>query len=171
MARGSWCTTPSLGGVQITPVWVGASQVTSVDRIAGWMMVTHGNHAGHACMRACMLESCVTPGVGQVTRDKPVAKPAPGVRKCNCRNKVVTRQLGPGMFQQFQQQECQVCGHPAHPLVFPAWQGPDNVQVDPMVNGARAKGTTVTESFLFGGAACCMGAHVVLPPGCFTCSS
>ena len=44
----------------------------------------------------------------QVTRDKPVAKPAPGVRKCNCRNKVVTRQLGPGMFQQFQQQECQV---------------------------------------------------------------
>ncbi len=45
----------------------------------------------------------------QVTRDKPVAKPAPGKRKCNCRNKVVTRQLGPGMFQQFQQQECQEC--------------------------------------------------------------
>jgi DnaJ family protein B protein 11 len=44
----------------------------------------------------------------KVTRDKPVAKPAPGVRQCNCRNKVVTRQLGPGMFQQFQQQECQV---------------------------------------------------------------
>ena len=41
---------------------------------------------------------------GQVMRDKPVAKPAPGKRKCNCRNKVVTRQLGPGMFQQFQQQ-------------------------------------------------------------------
>jgi len=45
----------------------------------------------------------------QVTRDKPVAKPAPGKRKCNCKNKVVTRQLGPGMFQQFTQQECQEC--------------------------------------------------------------
>ncbi|KAK9918595.1 hypothetical protein WJX75_005221 [Coccomyxa subellipsoidea] len=45
----------------------------------------------------------------KVMRDKPVAKPAPGKRKCNCRNKVVTRQLGPGMFQQFQQQECQEC--------------------------------------------------------------
>lgn len=45
----------------------------------------------------------------QVMRDKPVAKPAPGKRKCNCRNKVVTRQLGPGMFQQFTQQECQEC--------------------------------------------------------------
>ena len=43
-------------------------------------------------------------------RDKPVAKPAPGKRKCNCRNKVVTRQLGPGMFQQFQQQ----AGGPLH---------------------------------------------------------
>ena len=45
----------------------------------------------------------------QVTRDKPVAKPAPGKRKCNCKNKVVTRQLGPGMFQQFTQQECGEC--------------------------------------------------------------
>ena len=51
----------------------------------------------------------------KVTRDKPVAKPAPGVRQCNCRNKVVTRQLGPGMFQQFQQQECQVGATPAKP--------------------------------------------------------
>ena len=53
----------------------------------------------------------------QVTRDKPVAKLAPGVRKCNCRNKVVTRQLGPGMFQQFQQQECQV-RQPPHLSLF-----------------------------------------------------
>jgi hypothetical protein len=45
----------------------------------------------------------------QVTRDKPVAKPAPGKRKCNCKNKMVTRQLGPGMFQQYTQQECQEC--------------------------------------------------------------
>ena len=44
-----------------------------------------------------------------MTRDKPVAKPAPGKRKCNCKNKMVTRQLGPGMFQQYTQQECQEC--------------------------------------------------------------
>ena len=50
------------------------------------------------------------PRAVQVMRDKPVAKPAPGKRKCNCRNKVVTRQLGPGMFQQFQQQ----AGAPFH---------------------------------------------------------
>lgn len=33
----------------------------------------------------------------QVTRDKNVIKPAPGKRECNCRARVVTRQLGPGM--------------------------------------------------------------------------
>ena len=47
-------------------------------------------------------------------RDKPVARPAKGTRKCNCRNKVVTRQLGPGMFQQFQQQECAECPNVAY---------------------------------------------------------
>jgi len=49
-----------------------------------------------------------------VLRDKPVARPAKGTRKCNCRSKVVTRQLGPGMFQQFQQQECQECANVAY---------------------------------------------------------
>ncbi len=43
--------------------------------------------------------SCV-----QVVRDKAVVKPAPGTRKCKCKNKLVTRQLGPGMFQQYHQQ-------------------------------------------------------------------
>ena len=45
----------------------------------------------------------------QVTRDKPVAKPASGKRKCNCKQKVVTRQLGAGVFQQYTTQECQEC--------------------------------------------------------------
>lgn len=45
----------------------------------------------------------------QVVRDKNVIKPAPGQRECNCRNKVVTRQIGPGMYQQFQQRECERC--------------------------------------------------------------
>lgn len=31
-------------------------------------------------------------------------KPAPGKRKCNCRNEVYHRQIGPGMFQQMTEQ-------------------------------------------------------------------
>eukprot|EP00244_Chara_vulgaris_P014916 TRINITY_DN970_c0_g1_i2.p1 TRINITY_DN970_c0_g1~~TRINITY_DN970_c0_g1_i2.p1 ORF type:complete len:335 (-),score=66.84 TRINITY_DN970_c0_g1_i2:30-1034(-) len=42
-------------------------------------------------------------------RDKNVIKPAPGKRKCNCKNKMVTRQIGPGMYQQFTQQVCEDC--------------------------------------------------------------
>mmetsp|Transcript_22033 Transcript_22033/g.42069 ORF Transcript_22033/g.42069 Transcript_22033/m.42069 type:complete len:239 (-) Transcript_22033:550-1266(-) len=45
----------------------------------------------------------------QVTRDKNVIKPAKGTRKCNCKNKMTTKQIGPGMFQQFQTQECEDC--------------------------------------------------------------
>lgn len=45
----------------------------------------------------------------KVTRDKNVIKPAPGKRECNCRARVVTRQLGPGMFQQYTTQQCEQC--------------------------------------------------------------
>jgi DnaJ family protein B protein 11 len=45
----------------------------------------------------------------KVTRDKSVIKPAPGTRKCNCKQKLVTRQVGPGMFQQYTQQICEDC--------------------------------------------------------------
>ena len=45
----------------------------------------------------------------KVTRDKDVLKPAKGTRKCNCRQKMVTRQVGPGMFQQYAQNECEEC--------------------------------------------------------------
>ena len=38
-------------------------------------------------------------------------KPAKGKRQCNCKNKMVTKQLGPGMFQQFQTQECEQCSN------------------------------------------------------------
>lgn len=43
--------------------------------------------------------------VAQVVRDKNVIKPASGTRECKCRQKMVTRQLGPGMFQQYTTQE------------------------------------------------------------------
>jgi DnaJ family protein B protein 11 len=40
----------------------------------------------------------------KVYRERAVYKPAPGKRKCNCKSKVITKQIGPGMFQQFPQQ-------------------------------------------------------------------
>jgi len=45
----------------------------------------------------------------KVTRDKAVVKPASGTRKCKCKQKLVTRQLGPGMFQQYHTQVCEDC--------------------------------------------------------------
>lgn len=35
--------------------------------------------------------------------------PAPGKRRCNCRQRVVTRQIGPGMYQQYTEDECDEC--------------------------------------------------------------
>uniref|UniRef100_A0A7S0US37 J domain-containing protein n=1 Tax=Polytomella parva TaxID=51329 RepID=A0A7S0US37_9CHLO len=42
-------------------------------------------------------------------RDKTIMKEGSGTRQCKCRNKMMTRQLGPGMFQQYQTQECETC--------------------------------------------------------------
>lgn len=44
-----------------------------------------------------------------VVRDKAVLAPAPGKRKCNCRAHVRTRQIGPGMYQQFTEDVCDEC--------------------------------------------------------------
>ncbi|PNW80507.1 hypothetical protein CHLRE_07g320150v5 [Chlamydomonas reinhardtii] len=68
----------------------------------------------------------------QVVRDKAVIKETSGTRKCNCKTKIMTRQLGPGMFQQFQTQECGTC--PA--IKLEREQEPITVHVEPgMVNG------------------------------------
>lgn len=40
----------------------------------------------------------------QVWREKNILKPAPGKRRCNCRNEVYHKQIGPGMFQQMTEQ-------------------------------------------------------------------
>jgi len=45
----------------------------------------------------------------QITRVKSVVKPASGTRDCKCKMKLVTKQLAPGMYQQFQQQVCEKC--------------------------------------------------------------
>ncbi|ACO68904.1 predicted protein [Micromonas commoda] len=42
-------------------------------------------------------------------RDKNVIKPAKGVRKCTCKQHMVTRQVGPGMFQQLAKEVCEEC--------------------------------------------------------------
>ena len=44
-----------------------------------------------------------------MTHNKPVAKEARGTRKCNCRQEMVTRSLGPGRFQMTQQEVCDEC--------------------------------------------------------------
>ncbi|RVX01487.1 DnaJ protein ERDJ3B [Vitis vinifera] len=45
----------------------------------------------------------------KVWREKNVLKPAPGKRRCNCRNEVYHKQIGPGMFQQMTEQVCEQC--------------------------------------------------------------
>jgi DnaJ family protein B protein 11 len=45
----------------------------------------------------------------RVVRDKNVLAPARGTRKCNCKQKVVTHQVGPGMYQQYTTRVCEDC--------------------------------------------------------------
>ncbi|CAN6935924.1 unnamed protein product [Brassica oleracea] len=55
------------------------------------------------------LEDLYMGGSMKVWREKNVIKAAPGKRKCNCRDEVYHRQIGPGMFQQMTEQVCDKC--------------------------------------------------------------
>uniref|UniRef100_A0A8C4S2Y6 DnaJ homolog subfamily B member 11 n=1 Tax=Erpetoichthys calabaricus TaxID=27687 RepID=A0A8C4S2Y6_ERPCA len=55
------------------------------------------------------LEEVYTGNFVEVVRNKPVAKLAPGKRKCNCRQEMRTTQLGPGRFQMTQEVVCDEC--------------------------------------------------------------
>lgn len=55
------------------------------------------------------LEELYNGNFVQVTRNKPVIKPAQGTRQCNCRQEMITKQLGPGRFQMMQQNICDEC--------------------------------------------------------------
>ncbi|KAK8997698.1 hypothetical protein V6N11_012243 [Hibiscus sabdariffa] len=55
------------------------------------------------------LENLYMGGALKVWREKNILKPAPGRRRCNCRNEVYHRQIGPGMFQQMTEQVCEQC--------------------------------------------------------------
>ena len=53
--------------------------------------------------------------VFEVLREKAEYKPAKGTRKCNCKTRMATRQIAPGMYQQYPTQTCEDC--PAVKLV------------------------------------------------------
>ncbi|XWS76630.1 hypothetical protein CRYUN_Cryun01aG0193700 [Craigia yunnanensis] len=55
------------------------------------------------------LEDLYMGGTLKVWREKNILKPAPGKRRCNCRNEVYHKQIGPGMFQQMTEQVCEQC--------------------------------------------------------------
>merc|ERR1712223_426114 len=55
------------------------------------------------------LEELYVGNFVELTHNKPVMKPAKGTRKCNCRQEMVTRSLGPGRFQMTQQEVCDEC--------------------------------------------------------------
>lgn len=55
------------------------------------------------------LEELYNGNFVEVFRTKGVYKPGKGTRKCNCRQEMVTRQLGPGRFQMLQQNVCDEC--------------------------------------------------------------
>ncbi|KAG4913735.1 hypothetical protein JHK82_054323 [Glycine max] len=55
------------------------------------------------------LEDLYMGGTLKVWREKNVLKPASGKRRCNCRNEVYHKQIGPGMFQQMTEQVCEQC--------------------------------------------------------------
>ncbi|XP_055837381.1 dnaJ homolog shv [Episyrphus balteatus] len=55
------------------------------------------------------LEELYSGNFVEIVRNKPVLKPASGTRKCNCRQEMVTRNMGPGRFQMMQQTICDEC--------------------------------------------------------------
>ncbi|XP_068659299.1 dnaJ protein ERDJ3B-like [Aristolochia californica] len=55
------------------------------------------------------LEDLYMGGSLKVWREKNILKPAPGKRRCNCRNEVYHKQIAPGMFQQMTEQVCEQC--------------------------------------------------------------
>ncbi|KAI1235754.1 DnaJ subfamily B member 11, partial [Lamprotornis superbus] len=55
------------------------------------------------------LEEVYSGNFVEVVRNKPVARQAPGKRKCNCRQEMRTTQLGPGRFQMTQEVVCDEC--------------------------------------------------------------
>ncbi|XP_078039300.1 dnaJ heat shock protein family member shriveled [Augochlora pura] len=58
---------------------------------------------------AVTLEELYSGSFIEITRNKPVMKPAKGTRKCNCRPEFVSRDLGSGRYHLVQQSVCSEC--------------------------------------------------------------
>merc|ERR1712109_88471 len=82
------------------------------------------------------LEELYVGNFVELTHNKPVMKPAKGTRKCNCRQEMVTRSLGPGRFQMTQQQVCDDCPN----VKFVSEEHHLEVEVEPgMMDGMEHK--------------------------------
>jgi len=82
------------------------------------------------------LEELYVGNFVEMTHNKPVMKPAKGTRKCNCRQEMVTRSLGPGRFQMTQQQVCDDCPN----IKFVSEEHHLEVEVEPgMMDGMEHK--------------------------------
>ncbi|XP_015521952.1 dnaJ homolog shv [Neodiprion virginianus] len=93
------------------------------------------------------LEELYSGNFIEITRNKPVMKAAAGTRKCNCRQEMVTRNLGPGRFQMMQQTVCDEC--PNVRLVNE--ERTLEVEVEPgMVDGQETRFTAEGEPHLDG---------------------
>ncbi|VEN56817.1 unnamed protein product [Callosobruchus maculatus] len=93
------------------------------------------------------LEDLYTGTFIEITRNKPVMKAAKGTRKCNCRQEMITRNLGPGRFQMTQQTVCDEC--PNVKLVNE--ERVLEMEVEPgMVDGQETKFTAEGEPHLDG---------------------
>ncbi|XP_046470582.1 dnaJ homolog shv [Neodiprion pinetum] len=93
------------------------------------------------------LEELYSGNFIEITRNKPVMKSAAGTRKCNCRQEMVTRNLGPGRFQMMQQTVCDEC--PNVRLVNE--ERTLEVEVEPgMVDGQETRFTAEGEPHLDG---------------------
>ncbi|XP_060517133.1 dnaJ homolog shv [Cylas formicarius] len=93
------------------------------------------------------LEDLYTGTFIEITRNKPVMKAASGTRKCNCRQEMITKSLGPGRFQMMQQTVCDEC--PNVKLVNE--ERTLEMEVEPgMVDGQESKFTAEGEPHLDG---------------------
>jgi len=82
------------------------------------------------------LEELYVGNFVELTHNKPVMRPAKGTRKCNCRQEMVTRSLGPGRFQMTQQQVCDDCPN----VKFVSEEHHLEVEVEPgMMDGMEHK--------------------------------
>ncbi|OEL33857.1 DnaJ protein ERDJ3B [Dichanthelium oligosanthes] len=55
------------------------------------------------------LEDLYMGGSIKVWREKNVIKPAPGKRRCKCRNEIRQREIAPRVFYQISEQVCEIC--------------------------------------------------------------